>query len=246
VEKTPLPSPEISLKYHLAMRNRRLLENPRYLDILDSCRRLNDWALKRSSNLLMIKGTFRNRGNARHVAASIIESTTQSHLPTVWILAPRYFKVSQQLSSLDILKQLVLQILQKNSSLLEDRSQPLIAKQFQCATTESEWFDLLGLVLVGMPEIYIIIDIEILRGNFGGGQMWPLMFKDLFQKLVLRSPKTIVKVAIIFYLTPLAIEGPGLENGSVIKLDHRGRRDKLASNKSSILRIGSNGRRRAQ
>ncbi|CAG8962269.1 hypothetical protein HYFRA_00005324 [Hymenoscyphus fraxineus] len=245
VEKTPLPSPETSLKYHLAMRNRRLLEDPGYLNILNGCEQLNNWASQRSSNLLMIKGTFRTRGKAKHVAASIIASTKQSQVPTVWILAPRT-KMSQQLSSLDILKQLVLQILQKNGSLLEDRSQPLIAKQFQCATTESEWFNLLGLVLTGIPEIYIVVDIELLRGNFGDGQMWPSMFVELFQKLVPRSPQTILKVAIIFYLTQLTIEDDGVEKSRIMKLDHRGRREKSASNKCSPFRIRGKGRRFAQ
>ncbi|CAG8984026.1 hypothetical protein HYALB_00002966 [Hymenoscyphus albidus] len=245
VENTPLPSPEISLKYHLAMRNRRLLEDPAYLDILNGCEQLNNWASQRSSSPLMIKGTFRTRRKAKHVAASNIASTKQSQVPTVLILAPRT-KMSQQLSGLDILKQLVLQILQKNDSLLEDRSQPLIAKQFQCATTELEWFNLLGLVLTGIPEIYIVVDIELLRGNFGDGQMWPSMFVELFQKLVPRSPQTILKVTIIFYLTQLTLEDDGVEKSRIMKLDHRGTREKSASNKCSPVRIRGKGRCFAQ
>lgn len=138
----------------------------------------------------------------------------------------------------------MLQILQKNNALLEDRSQPLLARNFQCATTEAERFDLLACVLVGMKEVCIVIDIEILRDGFGDGQAWPAMFMGLFMKLMLQSPNTIVKVAIVFYLTKMAVEGPGAEIRSIVKLDNRNRREKAASNRSSILRVGNNNRRR--
>jgi hypothetical protein len=226
------------------MRNRHLRESPTYLDALDGSRQLNDWASVRTSNLVMIKGTFRDRGKAKHIAASIVASARQSPYPIVWILAPPNSIPSQQLSNLDILKQLVLQILQKNNSLLDDQSKPLLARDFQCATTESEWFDLLSLVLIGIAEIYIVIDIEILRGNLTGGQMWPLSFIRLFEKLVTRSPNTIVKVAIISYHTQLAIEGTGLTQKNVVKLNKR-RHDRKGPNKSSSFQITSSRRRQA-
>lgn len=242
VENTPLPSPELSLRYHLAMRSRCLREDSGYLNILNGCEQLKNWASQRSSNLLMIKGSFRSRGMAKHVAASIVASTKQSQVPTVWILAPRT-KVSGQLSGLDVLKQLVLQILQKNDSLLSSRSQPLIGREFQCATTESEWFNLLGRVLTGMREIYIVVDIELLRGSFGDGHMWPTMFVELFRKLVLQSPATILKVAIVFYLTHLAFENQGAEQTRLVRLDHRNKQENPRSNQSSAFRRRNRNRR---
>lgn len=115
------------------------------------------------------------------------------------------------------------------------KSQPLMAKQFQRATTEAEWFNLLGLVLTGMPEIYIIIDIGVLREDFANGKAWPSMFIGSIQKLLLQSPKTIVKVAIVFHLAG---------NAGFVKLDQRSRPNKLALDRSSTLQIRNDGRRR--
>jgi hypothetical protein len=242
VDKTPLPTPEMSLAYHLALRNRHLRENPGYLEILDGSRQLNDWVSLRQSKLIIIKGTFQDRGKARHIAASIVAVARQSQYPIVWILTPRDPKSARQFSTLDILKHLVLQILQKNKSLLDGRSHPLAAKDFYYAATESEWFDLLGLVLEGIAEIYVVIDIEILRGSFGDLQLWPSFFVDLFQKLAQRSPNSIVKVAIISYHTQLAIESSGLTQKNVFRLNRKGRQEKLVPRKSSGFQISSNRR----
>jgi len=153
VDKTPLPSAQISLKYHLGMRKRHLRDNPGYLDLLDGSKQLYQWALLPNSTLIMIRGSFRDRIKARDLAASIIAILKKNQSPVVWAIIPQFGTVSTPLTSLDILKNLVLQILQMNKSILEDYSQPLSAIKFQCATTESDWFDLLVLVLTGIPTI---------------------------------------------------------------------------------------------
>jgi hypothetical protein len=167
----------------------------------------------------MIKGKFHDRAKARDIAASLISLVKKNHRPVVWALTLRFEKDATHLTKLDILKDLVLQILQINKSLLGDKSQPLRAIEFQCATTESEWFELLCLALTGLSEIYLIIDIEVLRRDAENGRNWPAAFMDLCRKIGKRSPGTILRIVIISYYTQLSIEAAGLSQKNVIRLD---------------------------
>lgn len=228
------------------MRNRRLRENPDYLDIMDGSKQLYEWSKLLKSSLIVIKGSFGDRGKARDIAASIIAIVKKSRRPVVWALTLQFGNLQRQLSNLDILKHLVLQILQINSSLLEDRTHPLSATNFQLATTESEWFELLSLVLTGIQEIYMVIDIEILRRDFENGQAWPSAFAVMFQKLAARSPRTIVKVAIISYHTRLNIEASSLTQTNVIRLNNNGRLSRATTKRSGTFKMCSNRSRHLQ
>jgi hypothetical protein len=193
----------------------------------------------------MIRGSFRDRIKARDLAASIIATLKKNQSPVVWAIVPQFGTVSTPLTSLDILKNLVLQILQMNKSILEDYSQPLSAIKFQCATTESEWFDLLVLVLTGIPTIYMVIDIEVFRSDLENGPTWPVAFVKLFQKLAARSPGTAVKVAIISYHTKLDFPAPGTaqENAILLNMKAMERREKVVRTKFSGTSFRMNTRR---
>ncbi|KAG9230239.1 hypothetical protein BJ875DRAFT_472762 [Amylocarpus encephaloides] len=221
VDKTPLPSPVVSLSYHLKLRNRRLRENPRSLEFLNNYKQLKEWASSPTSTIIIIKGAFRERAKARDIAATIITLIKEANRPAIWALTLRFAKDAKNLSKLDILKNLVLQILQMNKSLLDDRSQPLRAIDFQCATTEEEWFELLCLVLTGLPELYLIVDIEVLRGGTENGETWPAAFMELFEKLAKTSPNTVLRIAVICYHTQLCLSANEISSNNIIKLNKR-------------------------
>lgn len=100
---------------------------------------------------------------------------------------------------MDVLKQLVLQALQLNHSLLSEQSISLNAAQFQSAMTEADWFKLLGLVLTGLQNIYIVVDAEILSREFSNNLFWPGAFLKLFDDLKARSCDAVVKVVLISF-----------------------------------------------
>lgn len=56
-------------------------------------------------------------------------------------------------SVVDVLKQLVLQALRIDQSMLNERACALSAARFQSARTEAQWFDLLGSVIPGFPRL---------------------------------------------------------------------------------------------
>lgn len=179
------------------MRNRRLRNDPQWLDDLNESKQLQDWAVRRNSDLIMVRSSFKLRSKARDIAASMIAIVKEYNIPIVWALASHLTSPERSPSPLDVLKYLVLQVLQLNQSLLMDGSKPLSAIQFRCARTEEEWFYLLAMVLVGISQIYFIIDIEILKKDFGDIVTWPAAFVGLFAKVAAESPATTVKLAII-------------------------------------------------
>jgi ABC-type enterochelin transport system permease subunit len=72
-------------------------------------------------------------------------------------------------NSVDVLKQLVLQTLKLNRTMLDDYSSALSTLKFQTNTTEGEWLDLLGSVLLGLDQLYVVINMECLHSREGAG-----------------------------------------------------------------------------
>lgn len=116
-------------------------------------------------------------------------------IPVIWTLSAKE-GILEWRSPIDVLKQLVLQILRLNHSLLDEQSTTLNAARFQSAKTESEWFQLLGAVLKGIPEVYIVIDAEVLNREFSSQTSWPREFFRIFDHLQTEGRKTCVKVVL--------------------------------------------------
>jgi len=226
------------------MTRRRRRDNPHYLEIPDAANQLRTWTSNRDSALINVKGSFRERGKARDVAASMVAIIQTNKCPVIWALSPRSGNTGQ-LSSLDILKYLTLQILQVNKSHLRDGAKPLSAVKFQCARTDSEWFELLGESLVGLSEIYIVLDIETFRSDTGNGRAWSTAFIKLFETLAAQNPRIVVKVAIISYHTQLESVPLDITKQNVMQLNIRTKetRQKVGRNKDLRLKLGMRSRR---
>ena len=180
---------------------------------------LETWAKSQKSSLIYLKGTPASRDTVKDTVTSIVSLIHRSNMPVAWILNFRDAN-SSPATSIDVLKQLVLQVLQRNKSLLEERFISLTAARFQTARTEDEWFDILGSVIVGLRGLFIIIDTEVLapvtetsrRQNPVSNDRhisWALEFSRLFRKLGERNIKTIVKVALVSYNRALYLPSGG-------------------------------------
>jgi hypothetical protein len=159
---------------------------------------------------------------------SIVEAIKTAIIPVVWVLNSRTGEEngvcpSRAPSAIDVLKQLVFQVLQLNHTLLNERSASLNAARYKSAATEGEWFDLLGAAIAGLPQIYMIIDVEVVGPEGGSTCSWPKIFMNLFESLLARNVKTNVKVVLVSYRTQLSLEvisTPGI--GSVLNIGKRG------------------------
>jgi len=132
----------------------------------------------------------------RDFAVDAIDLITTAHVPVVWALSFQGLD-SGAGGPLDVLKYLVSQVLQLNHTLLNERSAALSAARFQSAKSCQDWLNLLGSVLQGLEQIYIIIDLDVLGQGLREDIPWPDLFIQLADGLSARSLHTIVKVAFI-------------------------------------------------
>ncbi|KAL9085704.1 MAG: hypothetical protein Q9165_007453 [Trypethelium subeluteriae] len=198
-------SPAKVLEYGIAMRNQRRLKSLAYAEPFWFAPRFQKWAKSDSSALVMVRGTFQRRFEIRDFCVNTIQLLQQSGTPVLWALKG-VEENAHKFPSVQIVECLVAQALQLNTALRTERTVSLNRARFEGATTEEDWFDLLGSVLVGMPRLFIVIDVELIRptsltaaGSFSSSTA----FIDLFQKIAEHSVNTVVKVVLVTYGSPV-------------------------------------------
>jgi len=147
----------------------------------------------------MVKGSCLTRHETKDFAADMVALLRGMKIPVIWTLSAKAEGNTEWRSPVEVLKQLVMQILHLNQTLLSDQSSALNAAQFQSANTELDWFQLLGRVLKGLRQLYIVIDADVLRQEFSSDVSWPQEFLKLFEELKSNSPKTAVKAVLISF-----------------------------------------------
>lgn len=120
----------------------------------------------------------------------------------IWALKTVEPSVVEAPSAIDLLKDLTSQALRLNIALHNERSLVLSYTKFLGAESENDWFDILAAVLAGLPQIYIVIDLEAVNPHYQTieqGFSWPSAFLNVFGKISERGLKTVVKVVLVSY-----------------------------------------------
>jgi hypothetical protein len=117
--------------------------------------------------------------------------------PSYWTLSAKANSDSAWRSLIEVLKQLVLQILHLNQSLLNEESPALNTTRFQNATKKSEWFAILASVLSGLEKLYIVVDAEIMNREMASQISWTDAFNTMLEDLKAVSCKTVVKIVLV-------------------------------------------------
>jgi hypothetical protein len=191
-----LPDPEKSRQFYASRRNRQRHCNNQ---VISSCiEKLQDWAEEQSSSVISLCGSFQTRHHTRDLAVDIIGEVAAHNMPVAWALQSRDAP-SSDYTTADVLKQIISQLLQHNHTMLNERSAALSAARFHSATTEKQFFGLLGSVLEGLNSVYIVIDVEVLVSALETESSWSEAFTILFEGLEQRNIKTNVKVAFVSF-----------------------------------------------
>lgn len=238
VASTPLlPSPETTFNYQVAIRNRRRKRGASDFTYPQSHPQLQTWASKRQSSLFIIQGNSAARTLSRDLTVSVAESIKLNNMPVVWALSPQDTLSSEQKlkmpSSIDVLKHLVLQILRLNHTLLNERSAALNAARYKSATSESEWFELLGSAIAGLSQLYIVVDVEVIGLDCENTSIWPKRFNAMFEALMARNISSTVKVVLTSYRSHISVVEPSnFADGGILHL--KGKRGQNASRVTKI------------
>ncbi len=196
-----LADPETSYRFGVLTRNkhqRGLIRTPRFW----LSPRLKDWTTSKSSSLIIVKGSYATRSQARDFGINVIEAVRSASIPILWALHDNSKSVCETTSTVDLLKSLVQQAIRVNKTFQSEKHCTLSCTRIQSARDEKEWLDILGSVLVGLPLLYIVVNLESLGRNplaMTEHFSWPLAFLSLFQSLSSRGVATVVKVVLISY-----------------------------------------------
>jgi hypothetical protein len=211
VVSTPaLADSHSSFQACLFMRNkRRLRSSPGIESLILRDIRIQRWAASSQSSLIIVKGTHRSRFCIQDFCKNVIELLLNGDVPALWILRTidRHERSTiQQPSTVHLLKALISQALKLNCALHTDYKLSSRLQMYLSATTESEWFALLASMLEGLPRVYVVIDIEALgpsHAELAANFSWAMVFLKLFQDLRTRGIKTLVKVVLVSYGSPV-------------------------------------------
>ncbi|KAJ3537715.1 hypothetical protein NM208_g6198 [Fusarium decemcellulare] len=192
-----LPDPFTMRQYYASRRNRRRrIDAGKNQLSLDSTQ-LQQWGARTESSQLLVQGSFKSRHLTRDFAIDMIDLIVDAGVPVAWALDPDR-QPGTAFTSMDVLKYVASQVLKLNHTMLNERSASLNAARFQSISTEAEWFSLLGAVLEGLQQIYLVIDLELLNRAVTPEVSWLTEFPRLFESLVARNIRTVVKVAFSF------------------------------------------------
>lgn len=163
---------------------------------------------------MIVKGSYSSREQAKDFGINVIEAVRSAAIPILWLLPDNVQSTSREITTVDLVKSLVQQALRLNPVFQSEKACALSCARMQSALQESEWFDILGSTLVGLPLVYIVINV----GNLGGKVLalsddfsWPLAFLSLFQALASRGNRTVLKLILLTFGDNPFLHMPGVE-----------------------------------
>ena len=209
LSNVPLTNLTDSFRYYVLMRNKRALTlKSRVANPFWYSPKIQAWSKAQYSSLSIVRGTFQARFDVRDFCVNVIEELHRAQIAVLWVMKMSGEKATMQnVSTVDLLKHLILQALRQSPATQTEKSMALSCTKVQSLCTEKEWFQLLESVLADFPnDVYIVIDLEAITSNFlplPGTFSWPSAFQSLFENLSVRGLKTRVKVLLISYGCPL-------------------------------------------
>jgi hypothetical protein len=150
------------------------------------------------SSVLIVKGSLSTRRDTTGLVTDIFDLIKSASIPVVWALKGKSNIEPENDMTIQILKYLVMQVLQLNGALLNKISSDFNAAVLQSATTEEDWFKVLHTVTSGLSELYIVIDAELLQLGTQENH-WSTDFLQMLQECIRRTGNTVIKVIIFSY-----------------------------------------------
>lgn len=148
---------------------------------------MEQWAYKQKSSVMILKS--KSASKTKHLLLDLVGLIRSSPQVILWALRfSNYWNTT--ITSIDILRMLVAQALQLRPDSTYGPS-PVTSVHLREAVNEEDWLKTLGRVLDGVPEVYIVIDSDLLafatRHDKNGGTK----LLELMQQII---TKTLVKV----------------------------------------------------
>lgn len=200
---SPAVSPENILRMHTsqAIARRRHQASAGYRQTAaDMSKALDLWVSTTGSSLFILRSGPRANSATRDHVVDIINYLRSAKYRVFWILSPpRRCDIDGSVSS--ILQSLVYQVIHHEPDLLLRFPENLSTLQFLPNRNESEWLDLLCLLVPRLDKCFIIVETEDLYQSSPQVPEWTQEFLLVFQRLISRveAAGSLVKVLVVTF-----------------------------------------------
>lgn len=207
--------------------------------------RMRRWARSKDSDISIVKGDFRSRHALRCFSVDVIEQLRLKQVPVLFALGTsQEGAAAKSMSTKDLLKYLVRQVLDLRRTGQTEKSMSLNAAAFSANLSEQEWFSLLQHVLSGLSgNVYFVVDLELLNRNFSSpsGFHWLSAFLGLFKSVAERGVQLTIKVLLVCYSSELPFDTARDEHAGFIIA---AKKTKLAAQRRKGRAVAARGRGR--
>jgi hypothetical protein len=160
-----------------------------------------EWASKEDCSLLILQGNSVYLNLIEKASVDLVDYLEDNKRQVFWIFrAPygssrtSYHQNSAGGTTKTILRNIVVQIVKGHNGFNSLRRLAILVKLMRNALSVDDWFEILGFVLEGLNEAYIVVDLGVMGANLGPMVSWPTSFARLFRTLRERSPEAVLKV----------------------------------------------------
>lgn len=181
---------------------RRRTQQVNILNAFWQSRTLKRFAEYSEPSLMLVKGTFQERGALRDAAVRVTEELKSKNITTLWAVNVQLSdRATRTPNALDILKSLAAQALTLGDTAHSQKSTALSCTQLRNATTAKEWLEILGATLENVcREVYIVVELDILISSVPATSSTDeviALFCNLLKELKGRAKRSIAKVLIV-------------------------------------------------
>jgi hypothetical protein len=156
--------PLATLDSRLLFCRRHQARQQKDIDVLWHSLVLKRWSCSATSAVILIQGFTTNKDTERMLlGTAMVDYVRHSSVPILWALqAPGPSKFAPT-TTVQLLKNLTMQVLRLRSSSVEENVSPEFnATRIAIASTTEHWTDILKHALSGVPLAYIVVDLNLL------------------------------------------------------------------------------------
>ncbi|KAF4542778.1 Nacht domain protein [Lasiodiplodia theobromae] len=159
-----------------------------------------------SSSFIIVEGSAPSRSQTKDLATGLISVLREAGKPTVWAVNGRAALQPSEEDSVHVLKHLCSQVLQANNKqAIRQVSNHFNASRVESAVTESDWLQILQESLTGLPELFVVVDLELFgaASSSSSSNAQVLLFLRALKALLTNLQRVPVKIAAFTFRRPL-------------------------------------------
>ena len=153
------------------------------------------WASAETSSLLLLQGSYQSMTQLGDIALKVVDHLEINNQPVIYTLSGEGNITT--LTAQEVLRQVAIQILQKNKSWNSIKALAFVVERFQSASSSADWFGVIDTLLEGISHLYMVIDFGFLGSGFEAASSWPKDFQNLFERMERRRRPAILKIILL-------------------------------------------------